>query len=160
MKSNRRGEKTKRPEKDAGYTLMELLVVLAVLALLAVIITPTLMGRLSKAKSDSAALHIDSLISTVEMFYLDMGRFPTDEEGLDVLWKAPMEKDNWNGPYVRKPANLVDPWGEKYHYARPGLNTSFDIYSFGADGARGGEGEDKDIGSWPEGNPDDTSATE
>ncbi len=144
-------DKQKRPEGEAGYTLIELLVVLAVLALLAVAITPQFIGRFSKAKVDAARIQIDSLVSTVDTFYLDMGRYPTQEEGLDILWRAAGEGRSWNGPYVRKPKNLVDPWGRTFLYRRPGTNQmQFDIYTLGADGLEGGSGEDEDVGSWPQ----------
>lgn len=142
----------KNAHDDDGYTLMELLVVMAILAVLALVVTPQVMGRFSTAKTKAAALQIESLAATVDMFYLDLNRYPTVDEGIGVLWKKPTDDSGrWTGPYVRKPQNLIDPWGNEYHYRLPGTGQmAFDIYSLGSDGQDGGEGEAQDIGSWPE----------
>lgn len=131
-----------------GFTLIELLVVLVILGLLAGLVGPQVLKYLGSAKSDSTQLQISELSASLDLFRLDVGRYPTTEEGLQALVKAPPGADNWNGPYLRKEEVPTDAWGNEYHYRSPGEHGRFDLYSLGADNAQGGEDENKDLASW------------
>ncbi|MCK0509364.1 type II secretion system major pseudopilin GspG [Aromatoleum anaerobium] len=138
--------KSYRPAK--GFTLVELLVVLAILGLLAGLVGPRVLGQLGGAKSKTAAVQITDLEQAAELFKLDVGRFPTTDEGLNALAAKPATANGWNGPYLKKGGVPKDPWGNAYHYEAPGKRGDIDIYSLGADGAPGGEGENVDVGNW------------
>lgn len=128
-----------------GFTLVELLVVLAILGLLIGLVGPRFLGQLGSAKTKTAAVQISDLIKGVELFKLDVGRFPTTEEGLDALMKQPGNAPGWNGPYLKGSTVPLDPWGHPYQYTAPSGGAEPDIASLGADGAPGGEGENADI---------------
>jgi general secretion pathway protein G len=132
---------------QGGFTLMELLVVLAILGLLMGLVGPRVLNQLGGAKTDTAALQIKDLEQSLEMYKLDVGRFPDTEQGLDALFNAPAGVAGWNGPYLKTEVPL-DPWKFEYHYKYPGEHAELDIYSYGQDGAPGGEGEDADVGNW------------
>ena len=127
-----------------GFTLIELLVVLAILTLLAGLVGPRVLSQLGGAKSKTAAVQIADLDKSLELFKLDVGRYPTTEEGLDALVKKPGSVNGWNGPYL-KGSLPNDPWGNPYRYANPGPNGGLEILSLGADNAPGGEGENADV---------------
>lgn len=131
-----------------GFTLIELLVVLVILGLLAGLVGPQIIGYLGGAKSDSTQLQISDLAVSLDLYRLDMGRYPTTEEGLQALVAAPPGASNWHGPYLRKKQVPKDAWGNEFHYRSPGEHGSFDLYSLGADDAEGGEDENKDLASW------------
>lgn len=128
-----------------GFTLVELLVVLAILTLLVGLVGPRVLGQLGGAKSKTAAVQIADIEKALELFKLDVGRFPTSQEGLEALVTRPSAANGWNGPYMRGSAIPADPWGNPYRYANPGPNGGIEILSLGADGAPGGEGENADI---------------
>jgi general secretion pathway protein G len=128
--------------------LIELLVVLVILTLLAGLVGPRLLNQLGGAKSKTAALQIADFEKSLEIFKLDVGRFPTTQEGLDALSNKPASANGWNGPYL-KGGLPSDPWGKPYGYTSPTANGGVDIVSLGADGAPGGEGENADIHSKP-----------
>lgn len=143
----------KRVEKAGGrahrgFTLIELLVVLAILGLLASLVGPRVMKYFGGAKSDSARLQIENLASTLDMYRLEVGRYPNTEEGLAALVEAPAGVERWNGPYLKKKQVPKDPWGYEFRYRYPGEHGDFDLYTLGSDNAEGGEGEDRDIGNW------------
>ena len=132
----------------AGFTLIELLVVLVILGLLAGLVGPQVMKYLSSASSDTARLQIENLSNALEGYRIEVGRYPTTEEGLEALVEAPPGATRWNGPYLKKSVIPQDPWGNEYNYRSPGEHGPFDIYSLGSDNAPGGEGESRDIVSW------------
>jgi general secretion pathway protein G len=133
---------------DAGFTLLELLVVLAILGLLAAIIAPQVLKYLGSSRSQVAKVQVENISASLEHFQLDVGRYPTAEEGLQVLVKPVTPPPNWNGPYLKSETALVDPWGRKYLYAVPGKHGEADVFSLGSDGVEGGSGEAKDVGNW------------
>lgn len=134
--------------RQTGFTLIELMVVLVILGLLAGLVGPRVMKHLEESKSRAARLQVEDLTAALELYYLDLGQYPTTEEGLSVLVQAPAGSDRWNGPYLRKRHVPQDPWGHNYHYRAPGDENPFDLYSLGADGQEGGEGENRDILHW------------
>ena len=129
----------------AGFTLLELLVVLAILALLAGLVGPRVLKQLSAAKSSTARIQIKNIESILDLFLLDMGRYPTTQEGLNALLQRPGDAQKWRGPYLRNKDGLIDPWGAPYLYRKPGRDGEFDVYSLGADRAEGGEGANRDV---------------
>jgi general secretion pathway protein G len=134
---------------QGGFTLIELLVVLVILGLLAGLVGPQVMKYLGTSKTKTAHLQIQDLGAGLDLYRLEVGHYPSDEEGLQALVEAPQGTDSrWNGPYLKKRALPQDPWGNAYHYHFPGENDVYDLYSLGADNAQGGDGEDSDILSW------------
>lgn len=131
-----------------GFTLIELLVVLAILALLAGLVGPQVMNALSDSKTKTARLQIEDFGAGLDLFSLDVGRYPTTEEGLQALVADPGDLRNWNGPYLKKRVVPPDPWGNDYRYRSPGEHGTYDLYSYGADNQAGGEGEAQDVVSW------------
>lgn len=129
-----------------GFTLLELMVVLLILALLSTIAAPRVVKYVTKAKTQSAKIQVDALAAAVEAFHLDVGRFPTTEEGLSALFDVPANAVGWDGPYIKKRESLVDPWHRAYRYRLPGQREAFDVFSFGADDREGGEGDAADVG--------------
>ncbi len=134
--------------RQAGFSLIELLVVLVILSLLGGIVGPRLLKHLGQAKSDTAALQIEDLSAALDVYMLEVGAYPTTDEGLAALVTAPPSAARWNGPYLRKPRIPKDPWGHEYRYRSPGEHGDYDLYSLGADNAPGGEKDARDIGSW------------
>ncbi|GAB4212405.1 MAG: type II secretion system major pseudopilin GspG [Rhodoferax sp.] len=139
---------TSHSQRARGFTLIELLVVLVILTLLAGLVGPRVMSQLGGAKSKTAALQIADLDKSLELFKLDVGRFPTSAEGLDALVNKPASAAGWNGPYL-KGGVPVDPWGKPYSYTSPAANGGFEIVTLGADGVAGGTGENADIRNQP-----------
>jgi general secretion pathway protein G len=140
--------RTRGARSEAGFTLLELLVVLAILGLLAAIVGPQVLRYLATSRTQTAKVQIENVSAALDHFQLDVGRYPSTEEGLDALIKPPQGVANWNGPYLKKPSALLDPWGQKYLYAIPGKHGEVDVYSLGSDHVEGGTGEAKDVGNW------------
>lgn len=136
----RRGQ-ARRP---AGFTLLELLVVVLIIGLLASYVGPKYFSQVSKSEVTLARAQIESFSKALDNFRLDVGRYPTTEEGLAALQVKPAGADKWNGPYLKKDV-VADPWGHPYVYRAPGAKSEFDITSYGKDGAPGGAGDDADI---------------
>ncbi|MGR9115828.1 MAG: type II secretion system major pseudopilin GspG [Gammaproteobacteria bacterium] len=133
---------------ETGFTLLELLVVLGIIALLAGIVGPQVMKHMGTSKVKAAKVQIEGLASALDMYKLDVGRYPTTEQGLEALIEKPADVNRWNGPYLRKSKVPLDPWQQAYQYVFPGEHGSFDLFTLGADEKEGGEGEDQDIVSW------------
>jgi len=133
--------------KKKGFTLIEILVVVAIIGLLASLVAPKLFNKLASSKRKIAKAQIELIGNALDAFKLDVGRYPTTEEGLKVLWRNPGNIPNWDGPYLPKPIKK-DPWGHPYVYKSPGEHGPYDLMSYGADGKQGGTGENKDITSW------------
>ncbi|HEX5399884.1 MAG TPA: type II secretion system major pseudopilin GspG [Verrucomicrobiae bacterium] len=142
--------KTKTPRKSpAAFTLVELMVVVVILSILAVTILPKFIGTTYDAKVSTAKSNVAELQSAVERFYIHMDRYPTTQEGLEVLIHAPADNaTSWRGPYIERLRQ--DPWGNAYQYLYPGTHNpnSYDIWSRGADGVDGGTDKGADIGNW------------
>jgi general secretion pathway protein G len=139
--------KRSRPIRHGGFTLMELLVVLAILGLLMSLVGPRVLNQLGGAKTKTAAIQIKDLEQALEMYKLDVGRFPSTSEGLVALVEKPPAAAGWNGPYLKSDVPL-DPWNREYQYKYPGERGEIDIFSYGQNGSPGGEGEDADVGNW------------
>lgn len=132
------------PRNGRGFTLIELLVVLVILTLLAGLVGPKVLDQLGGAKVKTARVQIGELEQAADLYKLDVGRYPTDAEGLRALVEPPATARGWNGPYLKK-GLPDDPWGNAYQYKFPGRSGNPDIFTFGADGRPGGEGENADV---------------
>lgn len=130
-----------------GFTLLELLVVMVIIGLLAGFVAPRYFAQVGKSQVKVAKAQIDALDKALDQFRLDVGRYPTSEEGLQALVTAPSNEPAWSGPYLKKGVP-ADPWGRPYLYAQPGSHGDFDLLSYGKDGRAGGTGEDADITNW------------
>jgi len=133
-----------RSRAQRGFTLVELLLVLVILALIAGLVLPGIIGKAESAKVRAASSQISRISMSVETFYLDTGSTP---DSLEELVNEPPAVSGWNGPYIKN-SLLKDPWGKEYQFRSPGEHGEFDIFSYGADGQSGGEGKNSDITSW------------
>lgn len=135
--------------REAGFTLLEILVVLVILGLLAAVVAgPQVFRQLGAAKSEAAKLQIERVGGALDLYRLDVGRYPNQQEGLRALVEPPIGIARWNGPYLKKQESLVDPWGRPFSYRSPGQRGEYDLWSLGADGLEGGEGENRDVVNW------------
>jgi general secretion pathway protein G len=141
--------RSRRPHRaDPGFTLLELLVVLVILGLLAAYVGPRYFSQLGKSEVKAARAQIAGLERALEQYRIDVGRYPSTEQGLSALTAAPPDTPRWSGPYLNR-ALPADPWGHAYQYRQPGQRgTEFDLFSFGRDGRAGGSGDDAEIGNW------------
>ena len=130
-----------------GMTLIEILVVLVLIGIVLGIVGGNFIGRGEKAKADAARIEIGQIGQALDLYKLEIGRYPSSSEGLQALVTAPAGAANWNGPYWKKAQIPKDPWGNEYRYTSPGQKGAYDILSLGADGKEGGEGTNKDITS-------------
>jgi len=133
---------------QTGMTLIEILVVLVLIGIVMGVLGGNFIGKGEKAKGDAAKIEIGQIGQALDLYKLEIGKYPTTQEGLQALITAPSGTDRWNGPYWKNKAIPKDPWGNEYRYTAPGQHGPFDIVSLGADGKEGGEGADKDITSW------------
>jgi general secretion pathway protein G len=136
------------PSRADGFTLLELMVVLLILVFLTSIAAPRVTHYLRRAKVDAAKVQVDALASAVDSFHLDMGRFPSNDEGLQALVERPPDGAKWDGPYVKKRDSLSDPWGHPYRYRFPGTHGEYDVFTWGSDNKEGGDDDAQDIGNW------------
>jgi general secretion pathway protein G len=135
------------PSRRRGFTLLELLVVMVIIGLLAGYVGPKFFGQIGKSEVKAARAQIDALQKSLDQYRLDVGRYPSTEQGLAVLVTKPADEPKWQGPYLAK-AVPKDPWGHDYQYRAPGEHGEYDLLSLGKDGRPGGEGEDADLTSW------------
>lgn len=133
--------------REQGFTLMEIMIVVIIIGLLAALVGPKLFGHVDKAKKETARAQIQNFGSALDALRLDVGRYPSSEEGLRALREKPSGMEAWKGPYLQKEVP-ADPWGKPYVYRCPGQNGDYDILSYGQDGVEGGEGNNEDIVSW------------
>ncbi len=131
-----------------GFTLIEIMVVIIIIGLLAALVAPRMFGKLGKAKTSAAFAQIELLGTALDSLRLDVGRYPTTAEGLEALISPITGVEEWSGPYLKKREIPPDPWGNPYYYESPGNYGDYDLYSYGADKAEGGEEENRDIVSW------------
>ena len=135
---------------QAGFTLIELLIVVIILGVLAGLVGPRLFGRVGQSRQTAARVQIELLGAALDQFKLDVGRYPSSQEGLQALQQSPGNAPGWEGPYLKKEVPR-DPWGSPYQYRSPGEHGEYDLTSLGSDGAAGGDGEATDVTSWGEG---------
>lgn len=133
--------------RAAGFTLLELLVVMVIIGLLAGIVAPQYFAQIGKSNAKVARAQIESFGQALDQYRLDVGQYPTSEQGLGALRAAPQQVARWQGPYLKRDIP-DDPWGRPYVYKRPGQHGDYDLVSLGADGQPGGEGEAADVVSW------------
>jgi general secretion pathway protein G len=134
--------------RSAGFTLLELLVVMVIIGLLAGIVAPRYFAQVGKSQVKAVKAQVDGLSKALEQYRIDVGHLPTNEQGMAALQTQPTGEQNWAGPYLQKEVPL-DPWGNPYNYVVPGThNNDYDLWSWGRDGKQGGTGEDADIGNW------------
>jgi len=138
----------RRRTGESGFTLIEMMVVMVIIGLLVALVGPNFIRQGEKAKGKAARAQIEMLGTALDTFRLDVGRYPTTQEGLAALRQRPFGTDRWDGPYLKKDVP-ADPWGRPYYYRSPGEGgRPYDLVSYGADGAPGGEGNNRDVTSW------------
>jgi len=143
----RRGASSAR-QAERGFTLVEMLVVITIIALIMALVGPRVLNYLTDAKIKTAKIQIASFENALDLYYLDANRYPTTSEGLRALIERPGGTATWSGPYLKSDAVPNDPWGRLYVYRSPGEHGPYDIMSYGADGQEGGTGADADVTSW------------
>ena len=143
----RRAPRRREARRIAGFTLLELLVVIVIIGLLAGLVAPRYFDQVGKSNTKIASAQINSLEKALDQYRLDIGAYPTTEQGLPALFVKPNGVEKWQGPYLKKPAP-PDPWGRPYRYKSPGDHGDYDLISFGADGQAGGTGENVDVSNW------------
>ena len=148
MRANVAGGAAMAARRDRGMTLIEILVVLVLIGIVMGIVGGNFIGRGEEAKRKAAKIEINQIGQTLDLFKLEVGRYPSSQEGLQALVTQPQGANNWNGPYWKQGTVPKDPWGNDYVYNFPGQHGPYDIVSYGADGKEGGDGANRDITSW------------
>ena len=146
--SNR--QRSVRRITEQGFTLVEMLVVITIIALIMGLVGPRVLNFLGKSKVKAAKIQIQSLTSALDLYALDAGQYPSSSEGLEALMRRPGGVTTWSGPYLKGDVVPKDPWGKPYIYRSPGQHGAYDILSYGSDGQEGGTGAASDITSWTE----------
>ena len=141
------GKATRRRSGEAGFTLVEILVVITIIGLIMAIVGPRVLNYLGESKVKAARIQIESLGSALDLYYLDMGRYPNSNDGLAALVQRPGNAEEWNGPYLKGGVVPNDPWGHAYVYRSPVEHAPYEIVSYGSDGQEGGSGTATDISS-------------
>ncbi len=138
-----------RPNRgQAGFTLIEVLIVLGIIALLATVVTPQVWRYMGQARTETARVQLSAITTAMELYALDNGGYPSQQAGLAALVRQPQGASRWRGPYLKKAEGLSDPWGRPYGYKIPGRQSPYEVFTLGRDNATGGTGEDQDIVSW------------
>jgi general secretion pathway protein G len=137
-----------RRDGEAGFTLIEMLVVITIIAMIMALVAPRVLNYLSESKTKAAKIQIESFSSALDLYYLDEGHYPTTSEGLVALVQRPENSPTWNGPYLKGGFVPSDPWGRPYVYRSPGDHGAYDIVSYGPDGQRAGLGGANAVVSW------------
>jgi len=148
LMSNR--QRSVRRITDQGFTLVEMLVVITIIALIMALVGPRVLNFLGESKVKAAKIQIQSLASALDLYALDAGQYPSSSEGLEALMRRPGGATAWSGPYLKGDVVPKDPWGKPYIYRSPGQHGAYDILSYGSDGQEGGTGAAADITSWAE----------
>jgi len=143
----RHGKAKRRRDGEAGFTLVEILVVITIIGLIMAIVGPRVLNYLGESKVKAARIQIESLGSALDLYYLDMGRYPNSSDGLAALVQRPGNAEEWNGPYLKGGVVPNDPWGHAYLYRSPVEHAPYEIVSYGSDGQEGGAGTATDITS-------------
>jgi general secretion pathway protein G len=139
----------RRPKvAQAGFTLIEMLVVLVIIGLVMGLVGPQVLNYLADSRVKAARIQIEALSNSLDLYYMDVGRYPSNQEGLGALVHRPSGVDVWNGPYIKGSAVPADPWRNQYVYAAPGKHGKYDLMSYGSDGREGGDGGASDITNW------------
>jgi general secretion pathway protein G len=133
---------------ERGYSLLELLVVLAILGLIIAIAAPRVIGYFDASKAKTAQIQIANIAAALDLYYLANGAYPSEQQGLKALVERPEGVPGWDGPYLNRADGIIDPWERPYLYKQPGTHGKFDVSTLGADGKEGGEAESRDLGSW------------
>jgi general secretion pathway protein G len=147
-KAPERKVSARRRGREDGFTLIEILVVITIIGLIMGLVGPRVLNYLSQSKVKAATIQIQSFASSLDLFYLDLGRYPSSSEGLTALVQRPGGASAWNGPYLKNNSVPDDPWGHPYRYRSPGERNPYEITSLGSDGQEGGTGTAADIKSW------------
>lgn len=134
--------------KPNGFSLTEMLVVLTIIGLIVGLVGPKVLSYIATSRTKTANLQIKNFHNALDLFYLDVGRYPTTSENLSALVEKPPALDGWHGPYLKSQTVPLDPWGKAYNYRSPGAHSAYDIISFGADGREGGTDDNADVVSW------------
>jgi general secretion pathway protein G len=133
---------------EAGFTLVEMLVVITIIAMIMALVAPRVLNYLSESKLKAAKIQIESLGSALDLYYLDVGHYPTTSDGLAALVQRPGDSPTWNGPYLKGGTVPNDPWGDAYVYRSPGEHGPYDIVSYGPDGQKAGLDSTSAVTSW------------
>lgn len=144
-RARRADRRARADHSESGFTLVEILVVITIIGLIMGLVGPRVLGYLGESKVKAAQIQIESLASSLDLFYLDAGRYPATSEGLAALVQRPSGIQSWNGPYLKNGQVPLDPWGHPYLYKSPGDRQPYDIVSLGSDGQEGGTGTAADI---------------